>query len=163
MAGSDQHDVTRLLQAWSSGDRQALDDLLPLVYTEVRRLARSYLRRERPDHTLQATALVNEAYMPLVDQRDVRWPNRAHFFGRARVAAARGRARVAACLPDLVDARRYQRIKAVLLDALELPSRDRPAFVRNACGDDRDLRAEVESLLLEHEKEDGFLDPLAFG
>jgi len=72
-----------LLKAWSGGDRRALDDLLPVVYTEVRKLARSYLRRERPDHTLQATALVNEAYMRLVDQRDVRWQNRAHFFGIA--------------------------------------------------------------------------------
>ena len=83
MAESSQHDVTLLLHAWSAGDRKALDDLFPIVYTEVRRLARSYLRRERPDHTLQATALVNEAYLRLVDQRDVRWQNRAHFFGIA--------------------------------------------------------------------------------
>jgi RNA polymerase sigma factor (TIGR02999 family) len=79
----DPHEVTRLLRAWSDGDRQALDALLPVVYAEVRRLARSYLRRERPDHTLQATALVNEAYLRLVDQREVQWQNRAHFFGIA--------------------------------------------------------------------------------
>lgn len=83
MSDSDPHDVTRLLKAWSSGDRQALDDLMPVVYAEVRKLARSYLRRERSDHTLQATALVNEAYMRLVDQREVHWQNRAHFFGIA--------------------------------------------------------------------------------
>jgi RNA polymerase sigma factor (TIGR02999 family) len=83
MSDTDQHDMTRLLKAWSGGDRQALDDLLPVVYSEVRKLARSYLRRERPDHTLQATALVNEAYIRLIDQRDVQWQNRAHFFGIA--------------------------------------------------------------------------------
>jgi RNA polymerase sigma-70 factor (ECF subfamily) len=83
MAESDQHDVTRLLKAWSGGDSKALDELFPIVYTEVRKLARSYLRRERPDHTLQPTALVNEAYMRLVDQRHVDWQNRAHFFGIA--------------------------------------------------------------------------------
>jgi len=83
MSDTDQHDMTRLLKAWSGGDRQALDDLLPVVYSEVRKLARSYLRRERPDHTLQATALVNEAYIRLIDQRDVKWQNRAHFFGIA--------------------------------------------------------------------------------
>jgi RNA polymerase sigma factor (TIGR02999 family) len=71
------------LVAWSDGDQQALEKLMPLVYDELRRLAGRYLRRERPGHTLQATALVNEAYLRLVDQRDVRWQNRAHFFGIA--------------------------------------------------------------------------------
>jgi RNA polymerase sigma factor (TIGR02999 family) len=80
---ADQRDVTQLLKAWGSGNQQALDDLLPAVYAEVRRLARSYLRRERADHTLQATALVNEAYLRLVDQRKVEWQSRAHFFGIA--------------------------------------------------------------------------------
>jgi RNA polymerase sigma factor (TIGR02999 family) len=83
MPDHDRQDVTRLLKAWSDGDQHALDDLLPVVYAEVRRLARSYLRRERSDHTLQPTALVHEAYLRLVDQRDVRWQNRAHFFGIA--------------------------------------------------------------------------------
>jgi RNA polymerase sigma factor (TIGR02999 family) len=76
-------DVTRLLRRWSDGDQEALNDLMPAVYTEIRKLARSHLRRERPDHTLQATALVNEAYLRLVDQRQVQWNNRAHFFGIA--------------------------------------------------------------------------------
>ena len=75
--------VTQLLERWSGGDRAALDELMPLVYDELRRLAGNYLRRERPDHTLQPTALVNEAYMLMVDQRRARWQNRAQFVGVA--------------------------------------------------------------------------------
>ncbi len=77
------HDVTQLLQSWSHGNREALADLLPLVYDELRRLASSYMRFESPGHTLQATALVHEAYMKLINQRDVSWKSRAHFFGIA--------------------------------------------------------------------------------
>lgn len=76
-------EVTRLLSAWSEGDRAALDRLLPLVEHELRRLAHRHMRRERGDHTLQTTALVNEAYLRLIGQRQVRWQNRAHFFGIA--------------------------------------------------------------------------------
>jgi RNA polymerase sigma factor (TIGR02999 family) len=76
-------DVTQLLQQWTIGRQDALDQLLPVIYGELRRLAASYLRRERADHTLQATALVHEAFVKLVDQRDVRWQSRAHFFGIA--------------------------------------------------------------------------------
>jgi len=76
-------DVTALLVAWSDGDRDALDRLVPLVERELELLAHRYLRKERPGHTLQTTALVNEAYLRLVGQRDVRWQNRAHFFGIA--------------------------------------------------------------------------------
>src|SRR6185295_9680061 len=76
-----QDDVTKFLIDWNNGDRAALDKLMPLVYSELRRLASNYLRRERPDHTLQPTALVNEAYLKLVDQRSAKWQNRAHFFG----------------------------------------------------------------------------------
>jgi RNA polymerase sigma factor (TIGR02999 family) len=75
--------VTQLLLEWGAGDRDALDRLLPVVFDELRRLAHAYLRRERADHTLQPTALVNEAYLRLVDQRSVRWQNRAQFFGIA--------------------------------------------------------------------------------
>ena len=75
--------VTQLLVSWGSGDRAALDELMPVVYDELRRLAESYLRRERSDHTLQPTALVHEAYLRLVDQRSVDWQNRAQFFGLA--------------------------------------------------------------------------------
>jgi RNA polymerase sigma-70 factor (ECF subfamily) len=77
------HDVTRLLQDWSGGDEKAAERLMPLVYDELRRLARAYLQRERADHTLQPTALVNEAYFRLVDQSSVSWQNRQHFFGIA--------------------------------------------------------------------------------
>jgi RNA polymerase sigma-70 factor, ECF subfamily len=73
--------VTQLLLAWSDGDQAALDQLVPLVYDELRRLARRYMARENPGHTLQTTALVNEAYMRLVDWKNVHWQNRAHFFG----------------------------------------------------------------------------------
>jgi len=76
-------DVTMLLNAWGAGKQEALDELMPLVYQELRKLARSYLRSERPEHTLQPTALVNEAYLRLVDQKNVRWRNRRHFFGIA--------------------------------------------------------------------------------
>ena len=76
-------EMTELLAAWSDGDRDALDRLLPLVERELHRLAHHYMSRERPDHTLQTSALVNEAYLKLVDQTRVRWQNRAHFFAIA--------------------------------------------------------------------------------
>jgi RNA polymerase sigma factor (TIGR02999 family) len=76
-------DVTMLLRDVSGGSQSALEKLVPLVYEELRRLAASYLRKERSDHTLQATALVHEAYLRLVDQRNVNWKNRNHFFGVA--------------------------------------------------------------------------------
>jgi RNA polymerase sigma factor (TIGR02999 family) len=76
-------DVTALLGDWSRGDRTALDQLLPLVYAELRRVALRQLRKERADHTLQPTALVHEVFIRLVDQRQVDWQNRAHFFGVA--------------------------------------------------------------------------------
>jgi RNA polymerase sigma factor (TIGR02999 family) len=72
--------VTQLLQAWSDGDAAALEQLTPLVYEELRRLAARYMGRERPGHTLQTSALINEAYLRLVDARGVQWQNRAHFF-----------------------------------------------------------------------------------
>ena len=77
------HEVTQLLEAWSQGDKAALDQLTPLVHEELRHLAHRYMRRERAGHTLQTTALVNEAYLRLVDQKQVRWQNRAHFFAVA--------------------------------------------------------------------------------
>ena len=78
---SDEQHITELLAAWNSGDRSSLDRLLPMVETELRRIARTYMRRENPGHTLQTTALVNEAYLKLVDQTQVSWQNRAQFFG----------------------------------------------------------------------------------
>ena len=76
-------DVTALLGDWSRGDRTAFNQLLPLVYAELRNVAARQLRNERPDHTLQPTALVHEVFIRLVDQRNVDWQNRAHFFGVA--------------------------------------------------------------------------------
>lgn len=73
--------ITQLLIDWGKGDQAALEKLMPLVYSELRRLASNYLRRERGEHTLQPTALVNEAYLKLVDQKNAKWQNRAHFFG----------------------------------------------------------------------------------
>lgn len=75
-----EQDVSTLLRAWSDGDQTALDKLAPIVYDELRRLARYYMAGERPGHSLQATALVNEAYLRLVDYKRMRWENRAHFF-----------------------------------------------------------------------------------
>jgi RNA polymerase sigma factor (TIGR02999 family) len=72
-----------MLHAWSEGDQSVPEQLMPVVYDELRRLAQGYLRRERPDHTLQATALVHEAYLKLVDQKRVDWKNHAHFCGVA--------------------------------------------------------------------------------
>jgi RNA polymerase sigma factor (TIGR02999 family) len=75
-----EHQITELLVKWSGGNQTALDELYPLVYDELHRLARRYMSRERKGHTLQTTALINEAYVRLVDQRNVQWANRSHFF-----------------------------------------------------------------------------------
>lgn len=80
MSAKSPHEVTQLLLAWSDGDEAALEKLTPLVYKELHRLARSYMKRENPGHTLQATALVNEAYLRLIDGSRVHWRNRTHFF-----------------------------------------------------------------------------------
>ncbi len=82
-------EITRMLQEWSGGKQEALDALLPLVYAELHRQASRYLRRERAGHTLQTTALIHEAYLKLIDQREVNWQNRAHFFGIAAQAMRR--------------------------------------------------------------------------
>jgi RNA polymerase sigma factor (TIGR02999 family) len=98
------NEITQLLRKWSDGDRDALDQLMPVVYQELRKLASSYLRDERPDHTLQPTALINEAYLRLVKQDFPEWQSRKHFYGvaaqlmrqilvehaRARLTAKRG-------------------------------------------------------------------------
>ncbi len=79
MTGQSPREITQLLQAWCSGDEKALEELMPLVYGELHRLAHRYMLRERVGHTLQTTALVNEAYLKLIDATKVRWQNRAHF------------------------------------------------------------------------------------
>ena len=96
----EQHEVTRLLAEWNRGNRQALDSLLPIVYRELRRLARHQIARERNGHTLESAALVNEAYVRLVQQRSAQWQNRAHFFA----IAARIMRRI---LVDYARSRRY--------------------------------------------------------
>lgn len=80
------HEVTHLLDDWSRGDRAAFEKLMPLVYGELHRLAKRYMAREHPGHTLQTTALIHEAYLKLADRPDKRWQNRAHFFGVAAQA-----------------------------------------------------------------------------
>ena len=96
------HDVTQLLVAWSNGDEAARDQLIPLVYEELHRLAHHYMNRERPGHTLQTSALVNEAFVRLIDQRDVHWQNRSHFFGIAAQMMRR-------VLVDYARSRQYQK------------------------------------------------------
>jgi RNA polymerase sigma factor (TIGR02999 family) len=80
MAATSPHQVSKLLLAWSEGEEGALEQLVPLVYEELHRLAKRYMRKERSGHTLQTSALVNEAYLRLVGTKEVRWQNRAHFF-----------------------------------------------------------------------------------
>ena len=111
------HDVTGLLRAWSAGDEQALDRLAPLVYAQLRRMARRYMSGEKPGHTLQSSDLVNEAYIRLLDARQVSWQDRAHFFAvsancmrRILVDFARSRHRV----------KRRGRSAEIALDALSL-------------------------------------------
>jgi RNA polymerase sigma factor (TIGR02999 family) len=102
MQVSSPNEVTQLLVAWSEGDQSALERLVPLVYEELHRLARRYMRRERAGHTLQTTALVNEAYLRLVDLKTVRWQNRAHFFAVSAQVMRR-------ILVDFARSRRYQK------------------------------------------------------
>lgn len=81
MSESNTQEVTELLQKWSGGDADALEQLTPVIYSELYRIAKRYMNRERDGHTLQTTALVNEAYMRLIDWKTAKWENRAHFFG----------------------------------------------------------------------------------
>jgi RNA polymerase sigma factor (TIGR02999 family) len=114
---SPRSDATELLQAWSSGDESAFDKLVPLIYQELRVLAQCYMRRERGGHTLQATALVNEAYVRLIDVNRIQWQNRAHFlaiaaqtmrrilveFARHRHRQKRGGDAVHVCIDDVTE------------------------------------------------------------
>jgi RNA polymerase sigma-70 factor, ECF subfamily len=93
-------EITQLLLAWNDGDQAALEKLTPLVYAELHRLARGYMLGERPGHTLQTTALINEAYLRLIDWKNVRWQSRAHFFGIAAQVMRR-------ILVDFARARHY--------------------------------------------------------
>jgi RNA polymerase sigma factor (TIGR02999 family) len=123
-------EVTQLLIDWSKGDEKALEKLLPMVYGELRRLANSRLRHQRPDHTLQPTALVNEAYLHLIDCNNIQWQNRAHFFGvaaqlmrnilvdhaRKHLAAKRGGDRHKLSLDDIPELSKDQDVDLIALD-----------------------------------------------
>src|SRR6185295_18307591 len=122
--------VTQLLMGWGNGDKEALDQMVPIVYDELRRQAARYLRRERVGHTLQTTALIHEAYVRLVDQRNVQWQNRAHFFGiaaqlmrrilvdhaRTKKRVKRGGSDVKVSLADATIAVKEQDLDVVALD-----------------------------------------------
>ena len=124
------HDVTKLLKDWSAGDQSALDKLMPLVYDELRRLAHQHMRREKPGHTLQTSALVNEAYVRLVDQSEIQWESRAHFFGiaarlmrqilvdraRRRNFAKRGGGAIQVSLNDATNVAQEQSANVMALD-----------------------------------------------
>jgi RNA polymerase sigma factor (TIGR02999 family) len=123
-------DVTALLQEWSQGHGAAIDKLTPLVYTELRRLAHRYMRRERTDHTLRSTELVHEAYLRLVDQKQARWQDRAHFFAmsaqimrrilvdhaRARLRQKRGEGASTLVLNEAIDYPGRRGLELVALD-----------------------------------------------
>jgi RNA polymerase sigma factor (TIGR02999 family) len=133
--------VTGLLVAWGQGDERALEQLTPIVYRELRNIARRYMRGERAEHTLQATALVHEAYLKLVDIRSVRWQNRAHFLAMA----ARLMRRI---LVDVARSRGYQKRGAgaprVTFDP-ELPLSNAPARDVVALNDALDALATVDA------------------
>jgi len=117
--------ITELLMAWSDGNREALDDLMPLVYADLRRVAAGYMRRENEGHALQPTALVHEAYVRLIDQNRVKWRNRAHFFGVAagmmrRILVDHARRRIAD--------KRGGRVGPVTLDAEQVAA-DSPTAI----------------------------------
>ena len=126
MTQSSTHEVTQLLIDWSNGDKAALDRLMPLIYEELRRLAHRYISRERPGHTLQTTALVNEAYLRLIKRKSVHWANRAHFFAIA-AQLMRG------ILVDHARAHAYQKrgggARKVALDEVMVVSQERAAEV----------------------------------
>jgi|SRR6185503_5025930 len=122
MSAPSSKQITQLLVAWGDGDQSALEQLTPLVYEELRRLAHHYMGRERPGHTLQTTALVNEAYVRLIDWKNVHWQNRAHFFAVSAQLMRR-------ILVDFARSRGYAKrgggALAVTLDEATLVSRDK--------------------------------------
>lgn len=123
-------EITKLLIAWGQGDQTALDELMPLVYAELRKLAKNYMRQQRPDHTLQTTALVNEAYLRLIDSSRVNWQNRTHFFAisanlmrrvlvdfaRAKTSLKRGGERIQVTLDEKIEIPSEKAMDLVALD-----------------------------------------------
>jgi len=130
MVDPSSHNITHLLKEWSDGDAQALERLTPLVYEELRQQAARYLRRERHAHTLQTTALINEAYVRLIDVKDVQWQSRTHFFAiaanlmrrvlvdhaRHRDAAKRGGAQIRLTLSDVDAVTKEKDIELLAID-----------------------------------------------
>jgi len=120
------HQITQLLKNWSNGDQAARDQLMPLVYEELRRMAHQHMRKERPGHTLQTSALVHEAFVRLVDQSEVQWQNRAHFFGIAAQMMRR-------VLVDHARSRDYAKrggdVRHISLDKVAIVSEERAADV----------------------------------
>ena len=130
MVGQSSLEITQLLLAWGKGDQTALDELIPLVYAELRKLAKNYMRRQRPGHTLQTTALVNEAYLRLIDSSRVNWQNRTHFFAisaqlmrrvlvdfaRAKNSLKRGGERIQVTLDERIEAASEDVTDLVALD-----------------------------------------------
>src|SRR5437588_1012449 len=123
---SSSHEVTQLLTDWGNGNQAAADKLMPLVYEELRRLAHQYMNKERPGHTLQTSGLVNEAYLRIIDQSQVHWQNRAHFFGIAAQMMRR-------ILVDYARNRQYAKrgggARQVSLDEAMIVSEERSAEV----------------------------------
>src|SRR5262245_38799121 len=120
MAMDSNPDLTKLLQKWSDGDEQALEQLTPIVYRELHRIAQHYMRNERPEHTLQARALINEVYLRLIDWKNVQWKSRAQFFSVSAQLMRR-------ILVDAARSRKYgkRRAEVVSLDEAAVVSRNR--------------------------------------
>jgi len=126
MTQSTTHQVTQLLIEWSNGDKKALNKLMPLIHEELRRLAHHYMSHERPGHTLQTTALVNEAYLRLVNRKGVHWQNRAHFFA---IAATLMRSILVDHARGLAYAKRGGGARKIELDEALIVSREQAAEV----------------------------------
>jgi RNA polymerase sigma factor (TIGR02999 family) len=116
-----QKEMTQMLKDWNKGDQSALEKLMPIVYDELKRIAARYMRKERPGHTLQATALVNEAFLKLVDEQDLEWQNRAHFFAIA--ANTMRRVLVSYAIANRAEKRGGGELRLSLDEAMGLPEK----------------------------------------
>ncbi|MFN2533099.1 MAG: sigma-70 family RNA polymerase sigma factor [Pyrinomonadaceae bacterium] len=147
------NEVTQLLVAWGNGDPAALDQLMPLVYSELHRLAHRYIKRERPGHTLQTSALLNEAFVRLVDQREVSWQSRAHFFAIAAQMMRR-------ILVDYARSRRYQKRGG---DAKEVPFNEELVVFRKRSADVIALHEALNELATIDERKSRIVELRFFG
>jgi RNA polymerase sigma factor (TIGR02999 family) len=145
------HEVTQLLLAWNDGDQTALERLIPLVHAELHRIARSYMRNERAGHTLQTSALINEAYLRLIDAQQVRWQNRAHFFGIAAQLMRR-------VLVDFARSRSYKKRGGGALQV----SLDEAMVITKECGEDLVALDEALSALSELDERKGRVVEMRF-